>query len=226
VAGPLVSFVIPVLNEQAGIAGLLEKLGAQYCDSERLVVDGGSVDQSIAAATPLSTQVLSCPPGRARQMNLGAASATGQYVFFLHADSLPSIDSTELGQLLAQNPQWGFFKIRLNGTGWMFRIIERAMNLRSRITGVATGDQMLFVRRDVLECSGGFADIPLMEDVEICKRLRTMSSPLVARQPVLTSARRWEDHGVIRTVLQMWLLRLAYFMGASPNRLWRYYYGR
>jgi rSAM/selenodomain-associated transferase 2 len=222
---PLVSFVIPVLNEQAGIAGLLEELGARFEDSERLVVDGGSVDQSVSVATPLSTRVLNSPAGRARQMNLGAASARGQYLLFLHADSRPSISSLELSGVLAANPPWGFFKIRLDGGHWMFRVIERAMNLRSRLTGVATGDQMLFVRRDVFLSNGGFADIPLMEDVEFCKRLRRESSPQVVSQPVLTSARRWEDRGTIRTVINMWLLRLAFFLGASPQRLWRHYYG-
>ncbi len=122
-------------------------------------------------------------------------------------------------------PLWGFCPVQLSGRHWLLRWVERGINWRSRTTGIGTGDQMLFVRRDCFEALGGFADLPLMEDVELCKRLRKRSRPLVLQEPVVTSSRRWEERGILRTVVQMWLLRLAYFLGVSPQRLHRAYYG-
>jgi len=223
VSSPAFSFVIPVLNEQGRIGPLLQMLMASYPNSERLVVDGGSSDDTVAEAAPLCTQVISCEPGRAIQMNLGAGAATGAYLFFLHADTLPSIGARELQLRLEAGPQWGFFRVRLGGSHWMFRVIEWAMNLRSGLTRVATGDQMIFVRRDVFEKNGGFAVIPLMEDVEYCKRLRRISKPLRLQQVVETSSRRWEQGGIARTVVRMWCLRLGYFLGVSPAYLKDHY---
>jgi rSAM/selenodomain-associated transferase 2 len=220
------SFVIPVVDEGEHIAGLLRQLAQQYPGCERVVVEGGSSDDTAAQAAPLCEKLLACEPGRARQMNMGAGEAAGSYIFFLHADSLPTIDAAQLSKLLADEPQWGFCRTRLSGSHPVFRLIEWAMNARSRVTRIGTGDQMLFLRSDVFVKSDGFADIPLMEDVEYCKRLRQLSAPLIVQQPVLTSSRRWESRGVARTVLQMWALRLAYFLGISPQRLWGYYYGR
>lgn len=220
------SFVIPVLNEQAIVAELLLDLRQRFPDCELLVVDGGSSDQTVAVAMPLCDQLLIGDAGRAGQMNLGGLVANSDYVFFLHADSRPGLSAQELEGCLAQQPEWGFCRVRLSGRRGSLRVIEWCMNQRSRLTRVATGDQMIFVRRSLFESSGGFDGIPLMEDVALCKRLRRLSSPWIVQQPVQTSSRRWEEGGVAATVMRMWLLRLAYFAGVSPQTLWRYYYGR
>lgn len=221
-----VSFVIPVLNEAAVIAALLTRLRERFPDSELIVVDGGSSDATVPLATPLCDQLLLSEPGRAAQMNLGGNAAGGDYLAFLHADSFPGVGAGELSDSLARGTYWGFCRVRLSGRRRAFRVIEWFMNQRSRLTRVATGDQMLFVQREVFQRNGGFEPIPLMEDIAYCKQLRRLSRPKIIREPVTTSSRRWEEGGVTRTVLRMWLLRLAYFLGASPSYLWRHYYGR
>lgn len=218
-----ISFVIPVLNEVGCIGSLLDMLARRYPHSQRLVVDGGSTDGTIDLATPLCSRLIHSEPGRALQMNAGAAMACGRYIFFLHADSRPSITADELQRALDAKPQWGFFAVQLSGAHWMFRVVERAMNLRSGLTRVATGDQMIFVRNELFESCGGFAELPLMEDIELCKRLRQEARPQRLTQPVETSSRRWEQGGIVTTVLRMWSLRLAYFLGVSPTRLKAYY---
>lgn len=220
-----VAFVIPVLNEAAAIAGLLGKLRSAFPAAQLIVVDGGSDDDTAALAAPLCDLFLRGTRGRARQMNLGAFGASADYVFFLHADSSPAMAATDLERDLASSPGWGFAPLRLSGGAWPFRVIEYFINVRSRLTAVGTGDQMLYLRRDVFVDQGGFDDIPLMEDVALCKRLRRVSRPHILAGPVTTSSRRWEKHGIVRTVLLMWRLRLAYFLGAAPERLWRRYYG-
>ena len=224
-AAPL-TFVIPVLNEAPGIAALLEQLARDYPAAERIVVDGGSDDDTLRLATGLADRVLGSEAGRARQMNGGAAAASGEYLFFLHADTRPTLAQAQLLQALAREPAWGFSPVRLSGAAPAFRIIEWFINRRSALTGVGTGDQMIFVRREAFNAIGGFDDIPLMEDVALCKRLRRHARPQLLAEPVVTSSRRWEQDGVVRTVLLMWRLRLAYFLGASPQRLWRQYHGR
>jgi rSAM/selenodomain-associated transferase 2 len=218
-----VTFIIPVLNEEGRIGPLLEIIETFYPDSQKLVVDGGSADATVAEARPRCHSVIKSEAGRATQMNEGARAATGSYLFFLHADTLPTISDSDLQQCLESGPQWGFFKVKLSGSQRMFRLIEWAMNLRSRLSRVATGDQMIFVRRDVFEKSGGYAPIPLMEDVEYCKRLRRISRPAVLQQAVETSTRRWEQQGIASTIVRMWSLRLAYFLGVSPQRLRGHY---
>jgi rSAM/selenodomain-associated transferase 2 len=221
-----VSFVIPMLNEQARVAALLRDLRQRYPDSELIVVDGGSSDASVARALPLCDQLLLAECGRAHQMNLGGQVASSAYLFFLHADTCPKITAGDIDTHLAQLPLWGFCRVRLSGGKFSFRIIEWFMNQRSRLTAVATGDQMLFVQKNVFDRTGGFDVIPLMEDVAYCKRLRRLARPMVMAEPVFTSSRRWEEGGVVKTVLRMWLLRLGYFLGVAPHRLWRHYYGR
>lgn len=223
---PAVSFVIPVLNEQATIGDLLQDMRGRYPDAELIVVDGGSCDQTAAIAMPLCDQFLLGEPGRALQMNLGARVASGQYLCFLHADSRPGCSAIQLQQYLKQQPQWGFCRVRLSGERGIFRLIEWCMNQRSRITRVATGDQMLFTHQQFFLGLGGYAEIPLMEDVALCKSMRRQSAPLVIAEPVVTSSRRWEEGGVLITVLRMWALRLGYVLGVSPQRLWQHYYAR
>jgi rSAM/selenodomain-associated transferase 2 len=226
VSGPTVTFVIPVLNEQARIGAVLQQLSEQFPDAERVVVDGGSDDRTVATAMPLCQALITSEPGRAVQMNLGAQIASGDYLMFLHADSVPTVSAGELQSALADSPLWGFFRVQLDGTRRVFRLLEWAMNTRSRLTRVATGDQLQFVRRSDFIAQGGFASIPLMEDVELSKRLRRQQTPHIVAAPVITSARRWQAQGVWRTVLDMWSLRLAYVLGVSPQRLWQHYYGR
>lgn len=221
-----VSFVIPVLNEQARVADLLCDLRQRYPGSELIVVDGGSSDATVALALPLCDQLLLGERGRARQMNLGGQVASLPYIFFLHADSRPGTTAAAVEARLAQAPLWGFCRVRLSGQPFCFRVIEWCMNQRSRLTAVATGDQMLFVQKSVFDRTGGFDAIPLMEDVAFCKRLRRLARPAILPEPVLTSSRRWEEGGVVKTVLRMWLLRLGYVCGIAPDRLWRHYYGQ
>ena len=221
-----VSFVIPVLNEEAAVVDLLNDLRTRYPSSELIVVDGGSDDRTVPLALPLCDQLLLTGRGRARQLNLGGKIACMAYVCFLHADSRPGISASALEHALLARPSWGFCQVRLSGESLPFRIIEWFMNQRSRFTAVATGDQMMFVQKATFDESGGFNDIPLMEDVAYCKRLRRAQSPFIIETPVVTSSRRWEEGGIVATVLRMWLLRLAYFLGVAPATLWRYYYGR
>lgn len=221
-----VTFVIPTLNESAAIAGLLRDLQQRYPGCERVVVDGGSTDETVKSAMPLCDQLLIGAPGRAMQMNLGAQVAGGDFLFFLHADTRPLISLAALEAVLASGPDWGFSPVRLSGQRLAFRVIEWFINQRSTLTRVATGDQMIFARRALFERAGGFADIDLMEDVALCKSLRATARPAVLPQPVVTSSRRWEEGGIVRTIARMWALRLAYVCGASPATLWRHYYGR
>lgn len=216
------SIVVPALDEAAGIGrslALLAPLRARGC--EVIVVDGGSRDGTMLLAAPLADRVLVASRGRARQMNAGASVARGEVLLFLHADSEPPPDADRLiGEGLARSGRaWGRFDARLSGSRPPLRIVERAMNWRSRATGICTGDQGIFVRRDVFERIGGYPPIALMEDVALSRELRRVSPPLCLAAPLLTSSRRWERNGVLRTVLTMWRLRLMYFLGADPARL-------
>lgn len=218
--------VLPVLEEAAGIRPALAALQPlRERGHEVLVVDGGSRDATVALARPLADAVLQAPPGRALQMNAGAAAARGEVLLFLHADTLLPRDAAArvLAALAPGGALWGRFDVRLSGAHPAFRVIERAMNLRSRLTGIATGDQALFVRREVFERVGGFPAIALMEDIALSGRLRRLGRPACLRPPVVTSSRRWERQGIARTVWLMWRLRLGYFLGADPAGLARRY---
>ncbi|MEH6589501.1 MAG: TIGR04283 family arsenosugar biosynthesis glycosyltransferase [Halioglobus sp.] len=221
-----VTFVIPTLNEQAGIGRLLGLISTEFPDSQCVVVDGGSDDRTVEIAMPLCHALITSESGRAVQMNLGAQIAGGDYLLFLHADSMPTVSARELQVILTDSPLWGFCRVQLDGPERIYRVLEWAMNTRSRLTRVATGDQMLFVQRAEFIRLGGFASIPLMEDIELSKRLRRQQAPSIIAAPVITSSRRWRVRGVWRTVLDMWALRLAYVLGVSPQRLWQHYYGR
>ena len=221
------SIVLPILNEEAQVAaclGALQPLRGQNC--ELIVADGGSRDRSVALAGPLADRVVVGPRGRAAQMNAGARQANGDILWFLHADSLPPPDALSLirAALAGRERGWGRFDVRLSGRRPSLRMVEFSMNLRSRLTGIATGDQGIFVRRDLFERIGGYPPIALMEDIALSRALKRYGRPVCLRQRVLTSSRRWERDGIARTVLLMWRLRLAYFLGAEPDRLARIYY--
>ena len=220
------SVIVPVLNEAESLASFLRHLQPLRAQGHELIlVDGGSSDGSPQFAYPLCDAVIESEPGRARQMNAGAALASGDWLLFLHADTCLPKPFAEWEGLIAQTRQtWGRFNVRLSSDRWFFRIIERAINIRSALTGIATGDQAIFIRRERFNQLNGYADQPLMEDVELCRRLKKRGAPLCLKQPVITSSRRWEAKGVFRTVLLMWELRLRYYLGAKPSELVRRYY--
>ena len=212
-----ISVIVPTLNEAQGIVGCLDGLASlRSRGHEVVVVDGGSDDGTAALAAKGADRVLAAPRGRASQMNAGAALAQGDVLLFLHADTRlpPQAESFVLGALAARG--WGRFDVRIGGRGALLRMVSAAMNLRSRLTGIATGDQALFVRRDLFESVGGYAPIPVMEDIELSRRLRGRGPPACLRARVHTSARRWESRGVLRTIVLMWRLRLAYALGVDP----------
>jgi rSAM/selenodomain-associated transferase 2 len=223
-----ISIVIPVLNEATILKTFLEFLQPlRQRDCELLVVDGGSIDASLEIAAPLVDQVVTSHQGRAVQMNAGARVAQGDILWFLHSDCSPPPEADGLirSALTDPNSAWGRFDVSLSGRHSLLRCVETFMNWRSRLTGIATGDQGIFVRRDVFERLGGYPDIPLMEDIALSRALKRISRPVCLSQRLHSSSRRWEKHGVVKTVLLMWRLRLAYFLGADPARLARIYYG-
>ncbi len=223
------SIIIPILNEAVILSRYGDHLRAlRSAVHDLIVVDGGSSDNSVTLARSLSNQVTTAKRGRATQMNAGARLARGDVLLFLHADSLLPRDALqEICTIMAQeHALWGGFNIKLAGQHPFFRVIEAMMNWRSRLTGIHTGDQVLFVRRTLFDSVGGFPDIPLMEDIAISKRLKRYARPVRIDRQIVTSSRRWEHNGILRTVATMWILRLAYFLGVSPQILHRYYYGK
>ncbi len=215
------SVIIPALNEAGYISKTLERLqAARGRGHEVILVDGGSIDDTRGIAADHVDHVLKCGPGRARQMNYGAEIATGDVYVFLHADTL--LDS-DFDKILDNPPisgdAWGRFNIKLSGEHPMYRCIERLMNIRSRITGIATGDQAVFVGQRIFREVDGYADIPLMEDIDLTSRLKRISPPVCVDKTVTSSSRRWEKHGIIRTILTMWKLRLCYAIGFDPRVL-------
>jgi len=224
------SVIVPALDEGERIAATLDALAnLRALGVEVIVVDGGSRDATVQRARLRADRVIPATRGRASQMNAGAEKATGDVLLFLHADTrLPSdADHVVLNALERSGRTWGRFDVKIEGRHPLLVVVGALMNLRSRLTGIATGDQAMFVKRDTFQAVGGFPAIELMEDITLCKRLKRVSRPLCLRQHVVTSGRRWEQHGVLNTMLLMWRLRLAYFFGADPAELARRYgYGR
>jgi rSAM/selenodomain-associated transferase 2 len=220
-----VSIVVPVLNEEAGIVSVLAALfPLRQAGAEVVVVDGGSTDRTVALARPLADQLLTAPRGRASQMNSGAASARGDVLLFLHADTrLPRGADRLILQAIDRGCPWGRFDVQIESRCRALRMVAAGMNLRSRLTGIATGDQGIFVARASFDAAGGFPEIPLMEDIVLTRRLRSRARPACLHETVTTSGRRWEQHGVGRTILTMWWLRLRFFFGADPDQLAREY---
>lgn len=222
------SIVVPVLNEARTLPALLAGLADLRARGiEIVVVDGGSRDKTVELAAAAGLPPIRSEAGRACQMNAGAACATGDALLFLHADTLlpPRADEAVLRALADGRSAWGRFDVRIDGRPRMLRVVAFMMNLRSRLTGIATGDQAIFATRAAFEAVGGFPDQPLMEDVEISRRLKRLSPPACLRDRVRTSGRRWETRGVWPTILLMWRLRLAYWRGTPGEQLARVYYG-
>jgi rSAM/selenodomain-associated transferase 2 len=220
------SIIVPVLNEAQGIATALAALQPfRARGHEVIVVDGGSTDATGALARPLADRLLASPRGRAVQMNAGAAVAAGEAFVFVHADTcLPGGADTLITEALSTH-RWGRFDVRIDSTHWMLAVVAATMNLRSRLTGIATGDQAMFATRAAFGKAGGFPAIALMEDVALSSALKRLGPPACLTEKVVTSARRWERNGIFGTVLMMWRLRLAYALGADPERLARIYAG-
>jgi rSAM/selenodomain-associated transferase 2 len=219
---PRLSIIVPILNEAAGLPSILGALlSYQKPGCEVLLVDGGSKDDSVAIARSAGFKVLISERGRALQMNAGAQASQADVLLFLHADTvLPeSADLLILDALEGDIRQWGRFNVRITGRSPMLAVVAWLMNLRSAWTGIATGDQAIFVRRQVFQMMGGFPQQSLMEDIEFSKRIKTRSRPICLYQKVSTSGRRWETKGVWRTIVLMWRLRLAYYFGADPAKL-------
>ena len=221
---PHISVIVPVLNESAQIQTTLNDfIPLRKAGHEVIVVDGGSQDTTLEIATPLADKVIQSPKGRAFQMNAGAAAVSGNLLWFVHADTrIPRNAACILIQASGLRG-WGRFDIRLSGRHPLLRLVEGMMCLRSRLTGIATGDQGIFVSRVLFERVGGYPEIPLMEDIALSKALRRIQRPICLKHRLVTSSRRWEKNGIVKTILLMWRFRLAYFLGADPADLEKRY---
>jgi rSAM/selenodomain-associated transferase 2 len=214
------SIIIPTLNEAAGISACLAALQPLRSVCELIVVDGGSTDATAALATPWVDQCLCSPPGRAKQMNYGAAHAAGEVLVFLHADTfLPDQALAMIAESLGQGRCWGRFDVRLSGGHFLLKIIALMMNVRSRLTGIATGDQVIFVTRKAFMAVECYPDIALMEDIALSTALGKLGRPVCLRAKVTSSGRRWLGFGVLHTIVLMWWLRWRFACGDAPERL-------
>lgn len=220
-----IAVIVPVLNESARLPALLDDLAARDF-AEIIVVDGGSTDGGAGHRGPAHARVrwLSSERGRARQMNAGAHAAGSELLLFLHADSrLPRSAVALLRAAVAAGARWGRFDVRIVPPAPLLWLVQTLMNRRSDLTGICTGDQGIFVRRDLFLDQRGYAEIPLMEDIELSRRLRRIARPWRIRTPLLTSARRWRQQGTWRTIANMWRLRLLYWWGVPSEKLARFY---
>jgi rSAM/selenodomain-associated transferase 2 len=223
---PGISVIVPALNEAHGIVETLRTLqDMRRRGHEIIVADGGSGDGTAALCAPLADRIIVAATGRASQMQAGALQARGAVLWFLHADTRACVDADRAiaAALAAGERSWGRFDVGFREAGVLMNVVATLMNLRSRLTGIATGDQGIFVRRELFERVSGVPQIPLMEDIAFSRLLKRHSRPACLRVRLTTSARRWRKHGTLRTILAMWSLRLAYFLGVSPARLARFY---
>lgn len=223
----MISIIIPVYNESAILESTLTKLNSIIASQDEIiVVDGGSEDNTgeIARAFP-DVKSISSSRGRAAQMNAGAKIASGEYLLFLHADVLIDEDCLRrlTDQIAGGGIQWGWFTISLDSPRFIYRLLETGANLRNRITGIPLGDHGIFIKKDVFFNIGGFSEIPIMEDLELVRRMKAVINGTEIKSPVKTSVRRFERSGIIRTLSKMWILRILYHFGVSPERLTRYY---
>jgi len=216
-----ITIILPVLNEASGIAATLAALQSLRAEgAEVIVVDGGSHDGTTEHIGNLADLIISAPHGRSRQMNAGAALAQGETLLFLHADTrLPDTALLAINRAIVNGARWGRFDVCIDGRLRGLGMVAWMMNWRSRLTGIATGDQAIFVTRQEFQAVGGFPELPLMEDIVLSRRLRRESRPACLRERVTTSGRRWEKYGLWRTILLMWRLRLRFYLGADPQQL-------
>ena len=227
---PAVSIIVPVFNEADSIEGFLSAVRASCTRrAEIIVVDGGSTDATASLARPLCDFMVESGKGRAAQMNAGARRANAAILWFLHADSRPPGCADELicdALARSSSGRWGRFVVRLSGSRPLLRVVERLMNWRSSLTGICTGDQGLFISSALFDAVGGFPEIALMEDIAMSRKLKAAGRPVCLPQNLVTSSRRWEANGILRTIMLMWKLRLLFFVGVDPDRLAQMYYGR
>jgi rSAM/selenodomain-associated transferase 2 len=220
----MLSIIIPTLDEESAIAECLARVQPmRAAGAELIVVDGGSRDATREIAGPLADRVVEAPRGRAAQMNAGARASRGDILLFLHADTVLPEGAGDAIAAALRSHAWGRFDVTIAGRALLLPVVAFLMNARSRATGIATGDQAIFATRSAFDAAGGFPPIALMEDVALSKALKRISPPACLRLRVLTSGRRWERHGTLRTIVLMWRLRLAYALGADPERLARRY---
>jgi rSAM/selenodomain-associated transferase 2 len=214
------TIIVPVLNEAAIIVAALRALAPLRArGAEIIVADGYSRDGTAQLAEPFADRIITVSRGRGAAMNAGAALGTGDALLFLHADTtLPDGADLLIDAALARR-SWGRFDLRIAGCHPFLAVVARMINWRSRLTGIATGDQAIFVSRKAFEAVGGFPDLPLMEDIAISRRLKRLCRPYCIGTPAVTSGRRWEHNGVLRTILLMWRLRLSYYLGVEPALL-------
>jgi rSAM/selenodomain-associated transferase 2 len=218
------TIVLPVLNEAAIIVAALRALAPLRArGAEIIVADGYSRDGTAQLAKPFADRVITVPRGRGAPMNAGAALGTGDALLFLHADTALPDNADRLIDAALARRAWGRFDLRIAGRHPFLAVVARMINWRSRLTGIATGDQAIFVSRKAFKAVGGFPDLPLMEDIAISRRLKRLCRPYCIATPAVTSGRRWEQNGVIRTILLMWRLRLGYYLGVEPELLARLY---
>lgn len=214
------SIIIPTLNEKQAIINCLTPLQAYRDYGEIIVVDGGSTDSTAKLAEPLVDKLIPSKQGRAIQMNAGAENATGDVLIFLHADTLLPEDALiAINRAINHHGKWGRFDVELGGNHPLLKIVAWFMNWRSRLTGVATGDQVIFVDKRLFESVGQYPVIPIMEDVALCKKLKHINPPVCLKAKAISSGRRWEKFGVVKTILLMWSLRLRYLLGQDPQTL-------
>lgn len=219
-----ISIIIPVLNEEKSVKALLQQLQTHRKQGhEVIVVDGGSSDKTVSVSESLADKVISSEAGRSTQMNNGVQAATKDILWFLHADTLICDDAVKYIQQSLNRSDWGRFNIKLSGTHFLFRVIETMINVRSCLSGVATGDQGIFVKKKLFESVNGYPDISLMEDVALSKKLKSISKPVCLKDKLITSSRRWEEKGILSTVLLMWRLRFLYWLGVSADKLAKQY---
>ena len=216
-----VSIIIPTLNEGENIKACLTALQPLRHQCEIIIADGGSTDDTIKLSKPLADKIIVSTKGRARQMNAGAGQATGELLIFLHADTF--LPENFLALLSEVNNGWGRFDIQLKSELTMLKVVSTFMNIRSRLTGIATGDQVIFVSQTLFDEAGGYSDMALMEDINLCHKLKKIKPPLCFRAKVISSGRRWEEFGVLKTIVLMWSLRLRYFLGEKPEVLSQLY---
>ncbi len=227
----MISVIVPLYNEGENLARLVSSLDTLGGIDEVILVDASDADGSVEIFENIQVDSSSLfrflkadVPGRGAQMNQGARISTGEVLLFLHCDTcLPGNAAVLVKNALSSSRQWGRFRVELDDQGWMFRVIEEMINLRSRVRRLATGDQAMFLSRTAFERVNGFPEIPLMEDIEISRRLSALSPPSLIDEPVLTSARRWQNRGITRTIFLMWKLRFLYWVGVSPDKLARIY---
>jgi len=220
-----IAIIVPVLNEAENLPALINQLSKlNQSEVEIIIVDGGSTDTTLKLLANMNLSAISAPRGRANQMNAGALHSHANILMFLHADTeLPANAVKAVEAAIKEGAFWGRFNVRISGKHPMFKIIAMMMNWRSRLTGMVTGDQVIFIRRELFNAVDGFPEQPLMEDIEISKRLRKISRPACLPETVITSGRRWQKHGVWKTILLMWRLRFAYWRGVPASELAEYY---